>query len=143
LLAYFCFMQIPAHAFCLPLTVAPEHIDQLNHVNNVVYLQWLQGVATAHWESLTTPAQRLPYAWVVRRQEIDYLRPCFLGDQLLAYTWVLPPQGAVFDRQTVIVNSQTQKQVIAAKTTWYLLDAATMRTLKVTAEIMDWFGVTT
>ena len=38
--------------FDLQITVQPEHIDILGHVNNVVYVAWMQDVATAHIETL-------------------------------------------------------------------------------------------
>ena len=134
-------MTIPAHAFTVPITVQASDIDTNNHVNNVVYLQWIQDVSTAHWRSLVTPEQTTPYAWVVRRHEIDYLRPCFLADNLMAYTWVGHPEGPAFDRFLVILNTETHKPIMQAKTTWYLLDATTMRTRKIPHEILHWFGL--
>jgi len=80
--------------------VAAADIDELDHVNNVVYLRWVQDVAVAHWESATSPAERAEIAWVVLRHEIDYKHPALPGDQVIARTWVGPPSAARFERHT-------------------------------------------
>ena len=62
-------------------TAAPEHIDELGHVNNAVWVQWIQQVAVAHWEAVADPAHKDAYFWVVVRHEIDYLRAAHEGDR--------------------------------------------------------------
>ena len=37
--------------FELRIQIQPDDIDELGHVNNVVYLRWVQDVATAHWRA--------------------------------------------------------------------------------------------
>ncbi|HEV8149859.1 MAG TPA: acyl-CoA thioesterase, partial [Gemmatimonadales bacterium] len=73
-------------SFELSITVRPADIDALGHVNNVVYLRWMQQAATAHWEQAASPAIRAQVGWVVIRHEIDYKAPAFVGEQLLART---------------------------------------------------------
>ena len=65
--------------FEMTLTAAPEHIDELGHVNNAVWVQWIQQVAVAHWDSFADPAHKDAYYWVVVRHEIDYLRAAHRG----------------------------------------------------------------
>ncbi|HUH08940.1 MAG TPA: thioesterase family protein, partial [Brevundimonas sp.] len=75
--------------FVVPLDVRPEHIDENNHVNNVVYVGWLQDVGTAHWIARFDEATRAKWAWLALRHEIDYLRaiaPDATG--VVARTWV-------------------------------------------------------
>jgi acyl-CoA thioester hydrolase len=85
--------------FDLTLTAAPEHIDELGHVNNAVWVQWIQQVAVAHWDSVAAAEHKDAYFWVVVRHEIDYLRAAREGDRIVARTWVGDaPQGARFDR---------------------------------------------
>src|SRR5690348_13498736 len=74
--------------FELILTAGPEHIDELGHVNNAVWVQWIQQVAVAHWQAVADPAQRDAYYWVIVRHEIDYLRAAHEGDRIAARTWV-------------------------------------------------------
>jgi acyl-CoA thioester hydrolase len=66
----------------------PEHIDELGHVNNAVWVQWIQQTATTHWYAKAAPEVRDAYVWVVIRHEIDYLRPALVGDEVTARTWV-------------------------------------------------------
>ena len=67
--------------FEMNFTAAPEHIDELGHVNNAVWVQWIQRVAVAHWEAVSDPAHRDRYFWVVVRHEVDYLRAAHDGDR--------------------------------------------------------------
>ena len=69
-------------------TVKPAHIDELNHVNNVVYLQWIQDIANLHWTQLKSGLDTTAYVWVVIRHEIDYIGQALLGDTIVAKTWV-------------------------------------------------------
>ncbi|MDZ4320536.1 MAG: acyl-CoA thioesterase, partial [Phenylobacterium sp.] len=54
---------------------APSDIDENGHVNNVVYVRWIQEMATSHWRSLQPEAEQDRWAWIVLRHEIDYRRP--------------------------------------------------------------------
>ena len=68
------------HAF----QVSREDIDRLGHVNNVVYLRYAQDAATAHWYAAVSREHRDNMVWVVRRHEIDYLKPALENDELVA-----------------------------------------------------------
>ena len=94
--------------FELTLTAGPEHIDELGHVNNAVWVQWIQQVAVAHWEAVADRGHKDAYYWVVVRHEIDYLRAVHAGDVVTARTWVADaPKGARFDR-FVAITCQVQ-----------------------------------
>ena len=84
--------------FAHPLTVTSADIDEMGHVNNVVYVRWVQEVAAAHWHALASAELKAKYAWVVLRHEIDYKNPAFLHDEVTGYTWVGEHHGARFDR---------------------------------------------
>src|ERR1700730_7046040 len=77
-------------------------IDEQNHVNNTVYLRWIQDVATAHWKSLARPDAQAAIVWVVLRHEIDYRSPASLGDEILLRTWVGQASRLKFERFTEI-----------------------------------------
>jgi len=70
-------------AFEMIVSVLPEDIDQQNHVNNTVYLRWVQEVATAHWRAVATADAQENIGWVVLRHEIDYKTPACLGDEIV------------------------------------------------------------
>lgn len=115
---------------------AHEHIDELGHVNNAVWVQWVQQVAVAHWEAVADPAHRDSYFWVVVRHEIDYLRPAFEGDRIIARTWVgEAPKGARFDRH-VELSGPDGKLCVRARTDWAILDRSTGRPVRVPAQVV-------
>lgn len=118
--------------FVHPVVVKPEDIDQMGHVNNVVYLKWVQEAATAHWNELATPEMKRENIWVISRHEIDYLNPCFLDSRLVAKTWVGESDGARSTRFVDIVDLDSEKIMAKVKTVWYLLDAQTRRPKRVT-----------
>jgi acyl-CoA thioester hydrolase len=122
--------------FELTLTARSEHIDELGHVNNAVWVQWIQQVAVAHWESLAPREHRDAYYWVVVRHEIDYLRAAHEGDPITARTWVGDaPQGARFDR-FVEFTGPDGKVCVRAKTDWAIIDKALGRPVRVPAEVV-------
>ena len=117
------------------VTAAEEDIDELGHVNNAVWVRWIQDVATAHWYAMAPAAHRDAYVWVVVRHEIDYLRAVLLGETVIGRTWVPePPRGARFDRH-VEFQADDGKVRVRAKTTWAVLDKATGRPLRVPPEV--------
>lgn len=117
-----------------PLTIQPSDIDELGHVNNVVYLRWVQEASAAHWAVLSTEAIRKTYAWVVARHEIDYKASALPGDELHAETWVGETEGVRSVRYVNIVN-KAGKILAAARTTWVLIDAMSGRPRKIEGEI--------
>lgn len=122
--------------FQLTLTAAPEHIDELGHVNNAVWVQWIQQVAVAHWDSVALPEHKEGYFWVVVRHEIDYLRPAHAGDSIAARTWVADaPQGARFDR-FVEFTGPDGKVCVRSRTQWAIIDKALGRPIRVPADVV-------
>ena len=122
--------------FEMTLTAGPEHIDELGHVNNAVWVQWVQQVAVAHWDSVADPAHKDAYFWVVVRHEIDYLRAAHEGDRILARTWVGDaPNGARFDRLMEFIGADA-KVCVRAKTQWAIIDKALARPIRVPPEVV-------
>jgi acyl-CoA thioester hydrolase len=117
------------------ITAGPDDIDELGHVNNAVWVRWIQGVAVAHWNAVAPPAHHDAYIWVVTRHEIDYRGNVSAGETVTAETWVSdPPRGARFDRNMRFLGSDGKVRV-EAKTTWALLDRASGRLMRVPAEV--------
>ena len=122
--------------FTHTLTARAEHIDELGHVNNAVWVQWIQEVAVAHWEAVADPAHKDAYFWVVVRHEIDYLRPAFDGETLTGRTWVgEAPKGARFDRHMEFVGPDGKVRVRAV-TVWAIIDKAAGRPIRVPPEVV-------
>lgn len=138
-----------AQKFELPIAVRDEDIDRLGHVNNVVYLRWVQEAATAHWSVLASAAERERLLWVVVRHEIDYKRPALRGDKIIARTWVGRAEGLSFERHTEIVragegqstDSQKKEKLLArSRTLWCPVDAKTMRAVEPGEEVRARFS---
>jgi acyl-CoA thioester hydrolase len=124
-----------AKAFSQTVTAKPEHIDELGHVNNAVWVQWIQDLAVAHWNAVAAPQYIDAYVWVVTRHEIDYLRPVFEGETVTGTTWIEEgPTGARFDRYMEFTG-EDGKPRIRAKTTWAMIDKASGRPVRVPPEV--------
>jgi acyl-CoA thioester hydrolase len=121
------------------ISVQNKDIDELNHVNNVVYLQWVQDVASAHWSSIAPPEMQLKYSWVVLKHEIEYFGPAFLNDVLKVRTWVEKSEGVRSERHVEFHHSETNKLIVRAKTVWCLLDSASFRPVRIGNDIMEVF----
>ena len=72
--------------FSMSVTAVAADIDALGHVNNTVYLRWVQDVATAHWRAIARPQDVGRYIWVVTRHEIDYLRATRVDETVMLTT---------------------------------------------------------
>src|SRR5664279_3035466 len=120
-------MEKSSSIFEYRVAAAAADIDGLAHVNNIVYLRWVQEAAIAHWKTLSNDAINAKYVWVVIRHEIDYLHPALLHDEIMVQTWVGKNAGAKSERHTRLYNAVTAQKLAEAITTWCLLDAVTMR----------------
>ncbi len=122
--------------FELELVALPEHIDELGHVNNAVWVQWMELVAVAHWRSVADPAHQDDYVWVVVRHEIDYLRAALEGDRIMARTWVgESPRGARFDRHMEFLGEDGKPRV-RAHSYWAIIDKGSGRPIRVPVEVV-------
>lgn len=121
--------------FTLSFTAEPQHIDVMGHVNNAVWVQWMEQIATAHWEAEAAPEHVAAYAWVCARHEIDYRGNIALGQSVTAETFIPdPPQGARFDRRVDFRNA-AGKAIVSARTTWVMIDRASGRPMRVPEEV--------
>lgn len=114
-------------AHMLTIAVRDGDIDGLGHVNNVVYLSWIQDVATDHWTTVASPEQIAETVWVVVRHEIDYERPAHRGDEIVAKTWVGEATNTTWDRHTVIFRKGDDQPLARAKSVYSPLNARSMR----------------
>ena len=124
--------------FVVPLTVGDADIDENGHVNNVVYVRWLQDVGTAHWQARFDADTRGRWSWVASRHEVDYFRALPPGAKPVARTWVGDPQGARFNRY-VRIEDEGGRLCAQGLSEWVLVDAASMRPSRITAEMVGVF----
>ena len=121
--------------FSQTFTARPRDIDELGHVNNTVWIRWVQEIATAHWRSLAEPAHIEAFVWVVTRHEIDYRGNVGEGAVVRGETWIPgAPQGARFDRR-VDFYDEGGRLLVAVRSTWAMLDKASGRLARIRPEV--------
>jgi len=125
--------------FTMPIVAESADIDIMGHVNNAVWVRWMEAIATAHWQALAPAEAQQLYAWVVTRHEIDYRGNVGAGETVTARTWVPdPPRGARFDR-IVEFSGPDGKVKVAARTTWAMVDLESHRLMRVPADLAALF----
>jgi len=109
--------------------VGPEAIDGNGHVNNVVYVQWMQDVAVQHADATgcTAATERIGATWVARSHKIEYLSPAFAGDEIEAQTWVANFRKVRSLRRYKFVRTADQITLARGETDWVFMDATTGR----------------
>ena len=103
----------PAAVFTLAIEVGDDDIDMLGHASNIAYLRWVQDVAIAHSAAVGLDMEgytQLGAVFVVRRHEIDYLRPVVRGERLELRTWIDSASAAKCKRATEIVQDAATAQ---------------------------------
>lgn len=135
-------MRVPtADRFEMTVAVLPADIDEQNHVNNTVYLRWVQDVATAHWRALASTEAQAKIAWVVMRHEIEYKAQAKVGDEILLRTWVGQATRLTFERFTEIRRHSDDRLLSQARTVWCPIDSETGRPMRVSSEVRAQFSV--
>jgi acyl-CoA thioester hydrolase len=127
--------------FEMTIQVLPGDIDEQKHVNNTVYLRWVQDVATAHWRAIAGPEARETIGWVVLRHEIDYKAPAAFGDEIVLRTWVGKATRLTFERFTEIRRNSDGQLLSKARTLWCPIDMQTGRPVRVSPEVRAQFSV--
>ena len=123
--------------FHYPLAIEEEDIDFMGHVNNAVYLNWVQESVIAYWRK-TAPAEAVAgHLWVALRHEISYRRPAFLKDVVVADVIAEGMQGARAFFLTVVRRGE---EVLAeVKSSWCCIDAVSKRPARLDRAIVDRF----
>jgi acyl-CoA thioester hydrolase len=132
-------IKLPVTYWKTPVHVLPSDFDELGHVNNVMYLRYVQEVSANHWKSLATEEQLTSCIWVVGRHEIDYNHAIHPDDEVVGLTWVHPPQGMRFARSVWLVSPGMDKIYAQAYTIWLLLHKETGKPRRVDNELLESF----
>lgn len=128
--------------FEYPVIVTKEHIDFLKHVNNEIYLRWLMDSANAHSSYCGYPLEKYlaqGACFVVRRHEIDYLAPAFLGEHLVIETWVEEMLARKSRRAYRIKRKHDGRIILSAETVWVYVDLRSGRPISIPNEIIAAF----
>ena len=122
-------------------TARAGDIDQLGHVNNAVYVSWVQDAGTENWFANATETMIATYHWVCLRHEIDYRDPVLEGETVEVRTWLGTVRGPRFDRHVDIRHPGASKFSCQAVTTWLMLETATGRPRRVGDDVLAAFGL--
>lgn len=117
------------------IVVNLEDIDVLNHVNNAVYVKWMDKVAFEHWAFLTRNNPLPQFIWVVLRHEIDYVKQAVLGDKITVKTWVGETKG--FKSERYMEFYKNNDVLVKAKTIWGMLDAETYKPSRIRENVLN------
>lgn len=124
--------------FTHKIAVLSEDIDQMGHVNNVVYLRYVQETAESHWKSFSSKELQDNVLWVVLRHEIDYKKSAMEGEMLDCTTWVEEANGVKMPRIVEIRNSENEL-IAKARTMWCAIDATTKRPKRIEMQLYNQF----
>lgn len=133
----------PIARFSTERVVNAGEIDELGHVSNLVYLRWVLDVAVAHSDAVGYDAGA--YAergevFIVRRHEIDYLRPAHEGQSVRSTTWVESWKRASCVRRTDMTSGDGEVVFARASTLWALVAIDSARPVRIGADLRHLFG---
>lgn len=116
----------------LSIRVAAADIDRMGHVNNSVYLRWIEEAVHAHWSALATPEEFAAYLWLAVRHEIDYRLPAFADDLLRVETRIVEVRRVRAWYETLIARDETT--LVEARSCWCCIDAENQRLIPIPAD---------
>lgn len=118
---------------------SPGDIDELGHVNNAVWVRWVQEIATEHWQAVAAAEHVDAFVWVVTRHEIDYRGNVGMGEKVEAMTFIPGlPKGARFDRRVDFFDT-AGKLLVSVHSTWAMIDRANGRLARIRPEVAEPF----
>jgi acyl-CoA thioester hydrolase len=121
-----------------PIAIEDSDIDFMGHVNNAVYLKWVQESVIAYWQKVAPAEAVASHLWVALKHEISYRRPAFLKDAVVADVISEGMQGARAFFRTVVRRGE---DILAeVKSSWCCLDAATKRPARLGEDIVARFA---
>lgn len=122
------------------ITVTEDDLDELNHVNNVRYVSWVNDAAKLHWEKNSTVDMRSKYYWILLSHLIEYKSSAFLNDLINIKTYVTKSEGVTSSRTVEMYHSNTNKLLVKSETNWCLKDSSTNRPTRISEEIVKLFN---
>ena len=118
------------------ITIPASVIDENGHVNNVVYVQWMQDIAVEHYASIGgIEAQGPDATWVVREHKVEYLLPAFAGEEIEIRTWVENARRVRSLRKYEFVRRSDGRILVKGETDWVFVDAKSGVPLSIPANV--------
>lgn len=125
------------------LHVRTYELDANGHVNNAVYLNWAEQIATEHVETAgfgQTWMRPLNAGWVVRHHEVTYRRPAVYGDELQLTTRAESVRGARGFRKTIITRVTDGEVIAELQTEWVWVRLSDGRPTRVPDDLVRFFS---
>jgi len=124
------------------ITIPSSAIDGNGHVNNVVYVQWMQDIALEHYASIGgIEAQGPDATWVIHKHSIEYFLPAFEGEEIEVRTWVEDLRKVRSLRMYEFVRKSDGKVLVKGETDWVFMDVKTGRPKAIPKEVEVVFAV--
>ena len=127
--------------YTLQFTIPDTAIDQIGHVNNVMYVQWMQDIAVSHYEFLggTAPMRAVGAIWLVREHHLEYLLPAYAGERIEAQTWVVNIRRVRSLRKYRFVRKSDGQLLVRGETDWVFVDTKSGRPRRIPEEVIKVF----
>lgn len=122
------------------ITVTASDLDELQHVNNVQYVQWVQDIAEAHWTAKASKAILNNYFWVLLNHHIQYKSEAKLDDVIVITTFVVKSEGLTSTRRVEMHNKKSNKLIVSSETIWCLMKYATKKPTRIPEGISNLFN---
>jgi acyl-CoA thioester hydrolase len=123
--------------FRFPIGILPADIDHMGHVNNSVYLKWVQDAVVGYWEAVAPAEAVAAHRWVALKHEISYRRPAFLEDIVVADVVAERVNGARAFFTTIIKRGEDV--VAEVKSIWCCLDSGSLRPARLAKDVVSRF----
>ncbi len=127
--------------FEMTRSVATDEIDYLDHVNNVVYVQWANDIAMKHWTTAASEELLATYDWVMIKHCIEYKQSAMLGDPILIRTQVGRATNVRYERFIEIYHKETMALLAKTTSDWCAIDKEG-KPVRISQELRDLFEIT-
>tara|TARA_B100000029_G_scaffold394897_1_gene392584 strand:+ start:336 stop:728 length:393 start_codon:yes stop_codon:yes gene_type:complete len=122
------------------ITISKNDLDELNHVNNIVYVNWILEIAKTHWEKLVSTEILTNYHWVLLEHQIKYLHPALLNDKIIIKTYIENSEKIKSSRIVEIYNKDSAILLVNSRTIWCLMNSKSRKPSRITDEIKEAFS---
>ncbi len=117
--------------------VARNDIDELGHVNNAVYLNWVQKAVLRHWHRIAPKEAITSHLWVALKHEIRYRRPAYLDDHVVVRVVLKKLRGARAFYETAI--NRGDEALAEVESCWCCIDSVTKKPVRLARDIVARF----
>ena len=121
------------------VVVRKEDLDDLHHVNNVRYVEWIQDISKDHWEARASENVKNKVVWVVLSHNVQYRNEAKLGDTVRIKTYIADTKGPISVRAVEMHLADRDTLLVESKTEWCLLNASTLKPMRISEEIRSFF----